>query len=313
MRTLTAGSHVDTLKHRLPWPVAAPLKGVIKGYRQLTAGHRVLPDFLVIGSRKCGTSSLYQYLSEHPSVLPAMSKEIFYFGDFYNRGERWYRRHFPLAAERRFWAWRRGSPVLTGEATPNYFNNPDAPDRIRAMNPAVKLVAIFRDPVMAAYSAYQFGIAKGIYTAAGHPFRKIVEAELAQLRDDPTSVDCQTMLLPRYVYADHLSRWYAVFPRDQIRVMCLEWFAADPQAQFDGLTDFLGLQRSRAVSFQPHNANDYRGMDNDLRDRLRDFYRPHNARLTTLCGQRFPWSSDDDSALLSITGTEVDSSDSGDN
>lgn len=135
----------------------------MKVHRHATAGYRIVPDFLVIGSRKCGTTSLYQYLSDHPCVLPAMSKEVFYFGDNYDRGERWYRRHFPLGVERRLWSWWRGSRVLTGEATPNYFNLHDAPDRVRALNADVRLIVMLRDPVAAAYSAYQFGIAQHLH------------------------------------------------------------------------------------------------------------------------------------------------------
>jgi Sulfotransferase domain len=311
LKTFTAGPHIDSLNRRLPRLVAAPLKGLIKGYRELTAGFRTLPDFLVIGSRKCGTTSLYQYLTEHPCVLPAMSKEIFYFGEQFHRGERWYRRHFPLGLEHRLWSRWRGCRVLTGEATPNYFNNALAPHRVRAMNPAVKLIVMLRDPVAAVYSAYNFGIARGTYTAEQHSFRNLVEQELHQLRDDPAGGDCQTMLLPRYVYANHLVRWLDVFPTEQLRVMCLEWFKAAPQEQFDGLTDFLGLSRSQSVSFEPHNVTAYPAMDVDLRGRLRAFYEPHNERLGALCGRAFPWPKASDNLQPHDDREEFDASDSG--
>lgn len=290
MKTLTAGPHVEALNRRLPRVIAGPLKGAVKGYRRLTARYRTLPDFLVIGSRKCGTTSLYEYLTEHPCVLPALSKEIFYFSHHHARGELWYRRNFPLRAEQRFWSMRRGSRVLTGEATPSYFNDPAVPDRVRQTNPAVKLAVMFRDPVAAVYSAYQFGIARGTYTAARVPFRDLVESELARLERDPTATDGGAMLLPRYVYADHLERGYDVFPREQILLMCLEWFAAAPQEQFDRLTDFLELDRQTGRSFAPHNVNSYRVLDPDLRDRLREFYRSHNERLADLTSLAFPWS-----------------------
>jgi hypothetical protein len=289
MITLTAGPHVEALNRRLPRPVTAPLKALIKGYRRLTAGYRTLPDFLVIGARKCGTTSLYEYLTDHPCILPALSKEIFYFNHAYARGERWYRQHFPLERERRYWSRRRGCPVLTGEATPSYFNDPVVPDRVRRMNPAIKLVVMFRDPVAAVYSAYQFGIKRGNYTSAGHPFRGLVESELGRLEADPVATDDGALLLPRYAYATHLRRWYDVFPREQILLMCLEWFAAAPQAQFNRLTDFLGLPRSADQSFAPHNVNRYPALEPEVQDRLRAFYRPHNRRLAGMTGLAYPW------------------------
>jgi hypothetical protein len=109
------------------------------------------------------------------------------------------------------------------------------------------------------------------------------------------------------VYADHLLRWYDVFPSEQILLMCLEWFAAAPQQQFDRLTDFLGLARAAGQSFAPHNVNRYAALGPDLRDRLRDFYRPHNERLAELTGLSFPWPG----GSVARAGASWDTSDSG--
>src|SRR4051794_20416189 len=69
--------------------------------RRPTAGVRALPDFLVIGAQRCGTSSLYRWLSGHPEVAPSLRKEVDYFARYNDRGLGWYRSHFPLRVRRR--------------------------------------------------------------------------------------------------------------------------------------------------------------------------------------------------------------------
>ncbi len=78
----------------------APISWTVKSYRTLTSGLRIWPSFIVIGARRCGTTSLYNYLTDHPNVLPALKKEVCYFNDHYARGEAWYRGHFPSASEK---------------------------------------------------------------------------------------------------------------------------------------------------------------------------------------------------------------------
>src|SRR5262245_60810798 len=112
---LTTARYVEALEKRLPAPLKPPLKILVKAYRRPTASLLVLPDVLIIGSRKCGTTSLFRYLLDHPCVLPPLKKEIFYFSEHHDKGETWYRGHFPTAIERKWRAWRTGLRPLTGE------------------------------------------------------------------------------------------------------------------------------------------------------------------------------------------------------
>ena len=64
-------------------------------FRALTGKFRTLPDFIIIGAAKCGTTSLYDYLSQHPSVHSALWKEIYFFDRYFPRGINWYRSNFP--------------------------------------------------------------------------------------------------------------------------------------------------------------------------------------------------------------------------
>ena len=100
---------------------------VRRNLRLMNPEGRVLPDFLVIGAQKCGTTSLQRYLNEHPGVQPAFKKSIQFFSVTYDKGVDWYRAHFPHEDE------MQGGPVngrcLTGEATPNYIYHPLCAER----------------------------------------------------------------------------------------------------------------------------------------------------------------------------------------
>ncbi len=116
-------------------------------YRRLTAPSRPLPDFLIVGAQRCGTSWTYRTLGEHPRILRAWRKEVQYFdrARAFARGPNWYRAHFP----------RRPPGHLTGEATPSYLYVPAAMPRLAALVPHARLIVLLRDPVDRAYSHYQ--------------------------------------------------------------------------------------------------------------------------------------------------------------
>src|SRR5262245_9795313 len=108
---------------------------------------RPLPDFLIIGAQKAGTSSLYAYLVQHPQILRASMKEVHYVSTEYHRGTAWYRQQFPRSSKVNNRSRRLNKPVITGEASPYYLFHPHAPQRIAALLPNVKLIVILRDPV----------------------------------------------------------------------------------------------------------------------------------------------------------------------
>ena len=106
-----------------------------------------LPDFLVIGEKKCGTTYFYDLLTRHPYVEPAASKELHYFDAHFEEGTDWYRRCFPAPR------WIGGRRTITGEATP--VHDLDAPERMAGVVPDARLISLLRNPVDRAYSDYQ--------------------------------------------------------------------------------------------------------------------------------------------------------------
>ena len=127
---------------------------------------RTLPDFLVIGGMRCGSSSLHTWLGGHPALELPDRKEIHYFDFRYDRGLGWYRSHFPMAS--------RG--VTTFETTPSYMVHPLAAERAVSLLPDVRLIALLREPTRRAWSHYRHRRSEGYEDRS---FEEAVEPELS--------------------------------------------------------------------------------------------------------------------------------------
>ena len=196
------------------------------GFRLATARLRLRPTFLILGAQKAGTTSLHRYLTEHPAVLRASPKEVRYFSTNYARGEGWYRAQFPLRSRRVASRVRAGAWPAVGEASPQYLFHPLAPQRVHAFDPALKLIAILRDPVDRAYSQYQmqlrWGYEHSTFEESLDREEAELEGELAKLYGDPpvySTLVNRISYVARGRYAEQLERWLALFPREQLLVL----------------------------------------------------------------------------------------------
>ena len=284
---------------RVPEPVADAAKAAFVGARMVNAGSRPLPDFLIIGAQRCGTTSLYRYLEKHPQVIGAApSKGVHYFDVHHERSLRWYRAHFPTRRRR----GRTGGRAVTGEASPYYVFHPHGPDRVRAAVPNVRLILMLRDPVIRAFSQYQQEYARGFEDA--ETFEQALDLEpgrLAGQRErmlaDP-GYDSHAMQHYAYVargeYATQLEAWRARFDSDQLLVVQAEEFFTDPETAYRGVLDFLGLPvPARPPSFKAHNARPAGGMAPETRARLAEHFAEPNRRLEELLGRRLGWTAVD--------------------
>lgn len=272
-------------------------KLVLRRWAQATRALRVLPDFLVIGTQKGGTTSLYNYLLRHPQVVRSINKEVHFFDERFHRGEAWYRGHFPTAAYRELVRRRRGV-ALTGESSPCYLFHPASPARVARLLPAARLVALLRDPVERAYSHYHHRVRKGI---EARPFGAVVEEELrmharGELSPEAAEPEWSTCAYQRYsllsrgLYLEQLLRWRAVYPPDQMLVLCSEEFSRDPGRVYGQVQDFLGLRRVELA--QARRYNDFgrpARMDAEVRARLVEFFDEPNRRLYEHLGRDFGW------------------------
>ncbi|HYX84478.1 MAG TPA: sulfotransferase [Gaiellales bacterium] len=280
---------------RIPAPLADAVKAVYVGARMLQAGSRPLPDFLVIGAQRCGTTSLYRYLEKHPNVIGASpSKGVHYFDMNAERSLRWYRAHFPTERRRR----QAGSGAVTGEASPYYLFHPRGPDRVRAAVPDARLIAMLRDPVDRAYSQYQQEYARGFEDAG--TFERALELEPDRLAGERERMladpEYQSPALQHHAYvargeyADQLEAWRTRFDPEQMLIVHSEEFFADPAAGYARVLEFLGLPwPDHPPAFKAHNARPVRGMAPETRARLAARFAEPNRRLEEMLGRRMGW------------------------
>lgn len=144
-----------------PGAIPAPVKKLILSFTRATSMWRVLPDFVVIGAQKSGTTSLFNYIGQHPYVLPSLKKEV---GGVRAREVSLprYRAYFP---SKLFVAWRRfrtGSAIITGEAHSLYLYSRLAARNASRLIPNGRFIAVLRDPVDRAISEYYHSVRKGI-------------------------------------------------------------------------------------------------------------------------------------------------------
>ncbi|MEM1042736.1 MAG: sulfotransferase domain-containing protein [Bacteroidota bacterium] len=258
--------------------------------RRLTSARRVLPDFLLIGAQKAGTTSLYHYLTQHPRVLPVHRKEVHYFDIGYRRGLGWYRSFFPTARE------VQREAALTGEASPYYLFHPQVPARIRQDLPDAKLIVLMRNPVDRAYSHYHHEVRKGYETL---PFEEAVDREeeriaeeTARLGADPayySQAHRSFSYLARGRYLEQLRPWIDRFGREQMLLLPGERMYADPQGVLDAVCGFLGIEPFGGFRFRKHNDFRYDPLDPALRARLAAYFRPHNEALYDALGEDYGW------------------------
>lgn len=264
---------------------------------RLTSSARMLPDFLIVGAQRGGTTSLYRSIAAHPAVTPPLfHKGVHYFDVDYGRGPSWYQGHFPV----RTLARRRVSAVsprpITGESSGYYMHHPLAPHRIAADLPDVKLLVMLRDPLERAYSAYRHEYARGFES---EPFERALEleperlaGEVERMRGDPSYVSFSHRhhsYLDRGRYAEQLSTLVELFGWRRILVLDSEDFFVEPERTYGRVLDFLGLPSWQPASFERHNARPRLPMPESLRRRLDEHFVPYDEALTALLGEPPSW------------------------
>ena len=275
-------------------------------WRHLTARWRRLPDFIIIGGTKCGTTSLYDFIVHHPDIEAARAKELVYWSDPIKAGLNFYRANFPLSSKKR---------CLTGEADPTYFDYPGVPAQMKAALPNVKLIVILRDPVERAYSYYHDSHRDG-NGDPGDTFEKALKQEearrklaerahriISSIYDDNDKkaaanvnmdylLQCVRTFRPYTAYghyADHLEKWFEHYPKEQFLILSTTDLKRNRQTVLDEVYDFLGV-RPHAMGDAPNlNVGRYEPIKEETRCMLAEHFAPYNERLYRMVGRDFGW------------------------
>lgn len=258
----------------------------------------MMPDFLLVGAQRAGTTALHRALSAHPAtVIPAFHKGVNYFDVGYAHGPRWYRGHFPVRAlAERKTAGVEGGPRAF-ESSGYYMFHPCAAERIHNDLPDVKLLVTLRDPVERAYSQHKHEVMRGFETVTS--FEEALELEASRLDGEADKMRAN----PAYESFSHRHHSYVtkgqyveqvrpllnLFGRDRVFVVDSETFGAEPGATFDEILAFLGLPAWRPAEFGRWNARPREPMAETTHARLEKHFAPYDAALAELLGRPLAW------------------------
>lgn len=281
------------LKEQIPVELRRRLKYLLKGW---SANFRRLPSIIGIGVQKAGTTSLYQWLIQHPQII-ANTGEVHYFDFHYNRGESWYRSNFPLNL---FLSLRESllqKKVKTCEVTPNYLFAPQAIPRMKNLLPDSKLLVLLRDPVDRAISHYYHQVHKGReerrFNEAIQYERQLLESNANQILDANwfrRNKMQHFSYLARGLYHIQLRRLFRYYSREQVLVLESEKLFRRKKDPLLQLCDFLGIEKN-PPPFPQKNTRTYPEVDDETIESIHKFFRPHNQELGDLLGRPFSWTS----------------------
>jgi hypothetical protein len=300
---MTLPRYNEMARRVVPRPMVAGMRDAMRRYGTTTADSRPLPDYLVIGAKKGGTTSIINWLVDHPHVCrmwPSAQKlkSAHYYDINYSKGSDWYRSHFPTERSRRAHQKKSGTYPLVGEASPYYMFHPAVPDRVLETAPSIKAIALLRDPVSRAYSNYRDRLATGNEDL--QTFEEAIDAEESRLatvdedrlRNDPTYYhfdhDHHTYLA-RGRYLEHMAAWIEKFPSDQLLILRAEDMFTDAPGVFSTVQKFLGLPEITRDLEKFNERPPRNPMKPETQQRLVDYYRPHNAALYEALGRDFGW------------------------
>lgn len=267
-------------------------------YCSITGFLHVRPDFLIIGFPKCGTTSLYEYLIEHPDIYPPIGKEIDYFDRLYNKGIDWYKVRFPSIFQKNYSKKICGKKFLTGEATPRYIIHPHASERIKKIIPNSKFIVILRNPVDRAFSHYQMNLKNDYeyysFDEAIKNEKKRIEGRYEKMIKDQNYYSWDYDLfayMQQGIYFEKIKKWLEIFPKEQFLFIQSEIFLKNPSVVYHQTLNFLQLSKWEPEEYRlfKKSSDDQSNINPQLRKQLIDFFKPYNEKLFELIGTRFDW------------------------
>lgn len=175
--------------------------------------NKSIPNFIIIGGQRCGTTWLYRALKKHPDIFFPNKKELHFFNGKDHSNISAYQKHFEEGLDY----------IAVGEATPDYLANEKVPERIFNYSPDIKFIVILRNPVERAYSAFWI-------------FRKYFQGHTFE-----SAIDNSPALLTSGEYARYLNIWFNFFPREQFHIVLYEQLVKDEQNVLKNIGNFLDV------------------------------------------------------------------------
>ena len=262
----------------------------------ITASLRILPDFLVIGVGRGGTTSCFHYLSQHPSIIGSAYDEIGFFDENFHLGLNWYRSMFPTKFLKKKIVKKFGK-CLTYDVTPAYIRKPWVARRIKELFPEIKLIALLRNPVDKAYSHYNSKMQVEGDTKT--TFEEMIEEDIKMIEkfentnsiidDEYFRNYIEKSPLGRGLYAQQLKIWFELFDPKQLLILTSEELSTETNKTMNKIFQFLDLPDYEIPDTAKRSTGNYTNMKMDTRKKLISFFSKYNQDLFKLLNQEFDW------------------------
>ena len=259
----------------------------------ITGFIRVIPDFLVIGAKRCGTTSLYQHLPEHPCISKSPHDNMGFFNDNFHLGVNWYKSFFPTTFTRNKIKSKFGG-FLAFDVTTKYMEEESTANNVYQTKPNMKIIIILRNPVDRAYSQYHLSVRQ---TAERRSFEDVVEENMNRLNKEshehyeikPKFSAKEDNYLKKGLYALQLRYWLKIFPRENILIVSTEEFESNQQIIYNKIFEFLNISKFEVKNTKKMQKGNYPPIKSETRNLLLDYFRPHNHELFELINMEFDW------------------------
>ena len=270
---------------------------IFKIFYSIAGPSHVLPDFYILGGQKCGTTSMFMYLTRHPAILSPNAKDIRFFDKYFFKGVNWYRINFPTKSTKSSLN-KNFKRVLTGEGTERYFDHPHAAERIKEVTPNAKFIILLRNPITRAFSHH---------TRVRNNNRESLTFKDAFLNESKRTKEDYNKIFSdpfyyadsyftysyfeRGIYVDKIKHWMEIFPKEQFLIIQSEEFFSDPSKIYNQVLDFLGVENFDLDQYEQFRKQDYSEskLPVDTHKKLADYFKPHNQRLYEFLGRKFDW------------------------
>lgn len=252
-----------------------------------------LPDYIIIGASRSGTSSLFYNLVKHPYINGPLNnvKELHFFDSQHKRGLNWYNNHFP----------ERGENMVHLEATPNYLYILDAPQRAKELMPKTRFIVMLRNPIDRTWSDYwtQSKEFKEVLWHDGYFDKQggyVYKEAHAQVLMNP-----RITFVEKSIYVRHLERWFEYFARDNFLILKSEEFFRDEHAAIKKCFEWMKLypiKRKKLIYSDIKYDNLFGQPAKDKRNPkpskhifswLKEYFEPYNKELHSFLGKDFGW------------------------
>ena len=266
-------------------------------FKMYSSSVRLLPTVMIVGFHKTATTSIHEYLIQHPNVIKPIRKEIGYFSVFFWRGEMWYKSHFPTIFSKLI-KNKKNENFVVLDSDPNCSYHPHSPNRIYQRLPDIKLIFILRNPIDRAWSDFNQDLNRNWISKIS--FEEKIKDDKADLDKMLNSLKYQKIQpdyfkeMPRaYLsigkYVNYIKKWFEYFPPEQILFLTTDELKSDLDTSLTKIFKFLNIPNQPIPNLEKRNMGKYKKMNLETRKKLIEYYRPFNLELETLLNKKFNW------------------------